>query len=91
MIVTVGKSVNTVTRPTMTAPMVAPTSGIRSNIRTSTDSGAANGTPRIDSTMNVVTPAIVAWNNLSDVVADRGLHPLDISPQSFGAMGRLGS
>jgi hypothetical protein len=44
MIVTVGKSANRVTMPTITAPIVAPTSGIRSRKKTISASGAANGT-----------------------------------------------
>ena len=51
MIVAVGKSWNSVTMPTSTAPIVAPISGIRSRKKMITASGAANGTPSIDSTM----------------------------------------
>ena len=51
MIVTVGKSANSVTRPTKTAAIVAPTIGSRSNSPTRIASGAANGTPSSDMTM----------------------------------------
>ena len=44
----------------MTAPTVAPTSGMRSKRNVTTASGAANGTPRRLSTTNVVTPATSA-------------------------------
>ena len=44
--------------------MVAPTSGIRSKKNTTTARAAANGTPRIFRTMNVVTPAIVACDSI---------------------------
>ncbi len=50
-IVSVGKSLNSVTTATITAPIVAPTSGIRSRKKIAMASGAANGTPRIDRTM----------------------------------------
>ena len=51
MIVAVGKSAKTVTTPTTTAPIVAPTSGTRSAKKITIASAAANGTPRISSTM----------------------------------------
>ena len=51
MIVAVGKSSNSVTTPIRTAAIVAPTSGISENNPAITASGAANGTPRIVSTM----------------------------------------
>ena len=51
MIVAVGKSLNSVTMPTMIAPIVAPTSGTRSAKKITIASAAANGTPRIVSTM----------------------------------------
>ena len=60
MIVIVGKSWNTVTNATRIAPIVAPTSGTRSRTATITARGAANGTPMIVSTMNVVMPAMNA-------------------------------
>ena len=50
MIVAVGKFSNSVTTPIRTAAIVAPTSGISENRPAITASGAANGTPRIDST-----------------------------------------
>ena len=43
--------------------MVAPTTGIRSKTKMTTASGPANGTPRILSMMNAVTPAIVACSS----------------------------
>ena len=51
MIVAVGKSSKTVTMPISTAAIVAPTSGISEKSPAITASGAANGTPRIVSTM----------------------------------------
>ena len=51
MIVSPGKSPNTVTTPTSTPPIVEPTSGIRSKNAISTASGTANGTPRMLRTM----------------------------------------
>ena len=60
MIVTVGKSVNRVTMPTMKAPIVAPSSGIRSRIAMITASASGAGTPRICRTMKATMPAIVA-------------------------------
>ena len=59
-IVAVGKSTNSVITPMMTAPIVAPMSGIRSKSAMSSPSAPANGTPRIERTIHAVTPAIVA-------------------------------
>src|SRR6266511_2299342 len=60
MIVSIGKSANRVTMPTSTAAIVAPTSGMRSAMPTSTASGPANGMPRIFMTMKPVMPALGA-------------------------------
>ena len=62
MIVAVGKFSNSVTKPTSIAPMVAPTSGIRSRKKIIIASGAANGTPSIFSTKKERSPAVAAWN-----------------------------
>ena len=43
--------------------MVAPTMGIRSRKKMASASGAANGTPRIDSTRKARIPAVKAWNS----------------------------
>ena len=59
-IVSIGKSENSVTTPMITAPSVAPTSGIRSSRKMITASGSAYGTLRISSMIQLVTPAIVA-------------------------------
>ena len=61
MIVSPGKSPNSVTTPTTIAPIVAPMSGMRSSTKTIAASGARNSTPRIQSMMYDETPAIVAW------------------------------
>ncbi len=63
MIVAVGKFSNSVTIPMSTAAIVAPTSGSSENRPAITASGAANGTPRIVSTMKVATPAMRAIVN----------------------------
>src|SRR3954453_22661676 len=58
MIVADVKYVNSVTVRMITPPIVAPTSGMRPKNDMSTASGTANGTPRIDSTVNVGSPLI---------------------------------
>jgi hypothetical protein len=49
---------NSVTSPTTTPPIVAPTIGMRSRKAISSASGIANGTPRSASVTYVVVPAI---------------------------------
>ena len=44
--------------PTITAPIVAPTSGISDSVPITIASGAANGTPRIVRTTNAASPSI---------------------------------
>ncbi|CAA9480113.1 MAG: hypothetical protein AVDCRST_MAG69-689 [uncultured Solirubrobacteraceae bacterium] len=58
--VVVGKSLNSVTMPTTTAAIVAPTSGMRSKSATSTARGSAKGIPSSDSTAKASTPATTA-------------------------------
>jgi hypothetical protein len=63
MISPTGKFTNSITMAMIVAPIVAPTTGIRSKKNVSSASAPANGAPRIVSMMKVPIAAVLAWTS----------------------------